>query len=532
MEAIISELIKQQPWNEKLQEGAKKLFRRVDWLKLTRQVAGVAFMGFTGIPDPALLSTIADRFNSVIDDPSNALSPEQISSLKDSVKTSIKDKVEERNVPEEITAFRKEFAELLETAKIDRLVVLVDDLDRCLPKTTIEILEAIRLFLYVPGTIFILAADENMIAYAVRNHFPDLPASVGPADYTRNYLEKLVQVPFRVPPLGKTETKAYITLLLAEYALRDKPAEIEKIRLLAVEVFARPWEGRELNENLIRSKLGTIPEKLKESLLLSNRISAALAEGLNGNPRQLKRFLNTLMVRLRIADTQGISNLVSKDVLAKLMLLERFNESVYTEVLNFVAQSENGLCKQLLEFEKFANTEEDGESKDGKKRKKTEDGFPSSWRENAWLIAWRKIEPALGTTDLRPYFYISREKSPGFSTNIGLSVELNQIAEKLATGTPMYIAGLNNELKAINLTDARKVFQYLSERAKQNSDWKTRPKELEGMYTLCKSHQELQEDLVSLFENLPVSTLGGWIAAGTKTLFTHSSAKQRFETFA
>lgn len=530
MEAIVSELINQQTWNEKVKEGAKKLLKRVDWLKLTRQVAGVAFTGITGIPDPGLIYSIGEKFNSLISDPANALSPDQISSLKESFKSSIKDKVEDRNVPEEIIAFRKEFEELLKTAKIDRLVVLVDDLDRCLPETTIAILEAIRLFLYVPGTIFIIAADENMITYAVSKHFPNLPASVGPADYTRNYLEKLVQVPFRVPPLGKTETKTYVTLLLAEYALREKPEEIEKIRELAREVFARPWEGTELDENLIKSKLEIISEELKEALLLSHRISSALAEGLNGNPRQLKRFLNTLMVRMRIAETQGISNLINKDMLAKMMLLERFNEGVFNEVLALVAQSENGVCKTLLEYEKFINLEVKEDAKDTKKKRKSDDGFPSQWKEDVWLAAWGKIDPSLGTIDLRPYFYISREKSPGFSTNVGLSVELNQIAEKLATGTQILIAGLTGELRSLNLTDAKKVFQYLSEKAKQNSDWKTRPKEIEGIYTLSKSHPELQEDLVSLFEDLPVSTLGSWIATGTKTLFSQTSAKQRFET--
>ena len=60
-------------------------------------------------------------------------------------------------------AFREEFKELLEEADIDRLVVLVDDLDRCLPATSIETLEAIRLFLFVPRAAFVIAADEGMI---------------------------------------------------------------------------------------------------------------------------------------------------------------------------------------------------------------------------------------------------------------------------------------------------------------------------------------------------------------------------------
>ncbi|GLS32585.1 hypothetical protein GCM10007937_42950 [Mesorhizobium albiziae] len=51
-----------------------------------------------------------------------------------------------------------------------------------------------------------------MIEYAVRKHFPDLPDTTGPQTYARNYLEKLIQVPFRIPSLGDTETRIYVTL--------------------------------------------------------------------------------------------------------------------------------------------------------------------------------------------------------------------------------------------------------------------------------------------------------------------------------
>ena len=69
-----------------------------------------------------------------------------------------------------------------------------------------------------------------MIEYAVRKHFPDLPETTGPRDYARNYLEKLIQVPFRIPALGETETRIYATLLLRSLdleALAGRPiAEI------------------------------------------------------------------------------------------------------------------------------------------------------------------------------------------------------------------------------------------------------------------------------------------------------------------
>src|SRR6202012_5054588 len=132
---------------------------------------------------------------------------------------------ETKSVPEEIGAFRKAFDHLLEEAKVNQLIVLIDDLDRCLPETAIETLEAIRLFVFTPRTAFVVAADEAMIEYSVRKHFPELPDTTGPRDYARNYLEKLIQIPFRIPALGETETRIYVTLQLIGRDLgEDDPA--------------------------------------------------------------------------------------------------------------------------------------------------------------------------------------------------------------------------------------------------------------------------------------------------------------------
>jgi predicted KAP-like P-loop ATPase len=107
------------------------------------------------------------------------------------VKSVIKPGAEGKNIPEEIAEFRKAFDKLLKAAGIKQLIVLVDDLDRCLPDTAIETLEAIRLFVFTSGTAFVVAADEAMIEYAVRKHFADLPDTTGPRGHVRNYLEKL-----------------------------------------------------------------------------------------------------------------------------------------------------------------------------------------------------------------------------------------------------------------------------------------------------------------------------------------------------
>ena len=48
-----------------------------------------------------------------------------------------------------VRQFRQDFKELLDEAKIQKLIILIDDLDRCLPDRIIDNLEAIKLFLNV-----------------------------------------------------------------------------------------------------------------------------------------------------------------------------------------------------------------------------------------------------------------------------------------------------------------------------------------------------------------------------------------------
>jgi len=147
-----------------------------------------------------------------------------------------------RCVPEEIAGFRKAFDDLLDKAGIEQLVVLIDDLDRCLPDTAIETLEAIRLFVFTPRTAFVVAADEAMIEYAVRKHFPDLPDATGPQTYARNYLEKLIQIPFRIPALGETETRIYVTLLLIGSEIGENDPAFVRLIAAARERLKRPWK--------------------------------------------------------------------------------------------------------------------------------------------------------------------------------------------------------------------------------------------------------------------------------------------------
>jgi predicted KAP-like P-loop ATPase len=199
IEVIVSELIRQRSTYGKVKEVGLKLLKRVNVMKLARYGVGLAVSLKTGIP-PHIVTTALGGLHDLAAN-AQSMSADDIKGKIDESAGLLKP-ADEETISEEIHHFREEFANLLDEAKTDQLVVLIDDLDRCLPPTAIDTLEAIRLFLFVPKTAFIIGADEGMIEYAVRQHFPNLPLASGPLPYARNYLEKLIQIPFRIPALG------------------------------------------------------------------------------------------------------------------------------------------------------------------------------------------------------------------------------------------------------------------------------------------------------------------------------------------
>ncbi len=99
----------------------------------------------------------------------------------------------------------------LTATKIDSrqgvLTIFIDDLDRCLPEKAIQVLEAIKLFLDREGVAFVLAADEDAIRAAIEAHHERSKIKDQRAD---DYLEKIFQVRFRLPPLSDAQAKNYL----------------------------------------------------------------------------------------------------------------------------------------------------------------------------------------------------------------------------------------------------------------------------------------------------------------------------------
>ncbi len=87
------------------------------------------------------------------------------------------------------------------------LVILVDDLDRCLPEKTVQVLEAIKLFLDKHGCVFVLGADLNVVRSAVEMHYQNTKIT---GEMASDYLEKIIQLRFELPPIVDQQMNDYL----------------------------------------------------------------------------------------------------------------------------------------------------------------------------------------------------------------------------------------------------------------------------------------------------------------------------------
>lgn len=540
IEGIVTGLIEKRPLLTQAGMAVKDIFRRIDWLKIARHGGGLAFTAFTGIPTPDQVSAVAGILRGIFADPSILATKENYDKAIDSVQGLLKPG-ESKNVPEEIEAFRKAFDDLLKQAGVQQLIVLIDDLDRCLPDTAIETLEAVRLFVFTARTAFIVAADEAMIEYSVRKHFPELPDTTGPRDYARNYLEKLIQIPFRIPALGETETRIYVTLLLIGAELGEDDPAYSVLITAARELLKRPWQSAGLDAQTVKTALGNKAVEVQNALTLSDQVGPILANGTQGNPRQIKRFLNTLLLRHQTALARGFGDEVKLPVLAKLMLAERFLSRLFDQIASTAARNPDGRCEDLDALEaatlketltpkpirtgpKVSTTEE---AKSAVALETKESAILTEWKAADAIRAWARLAPPLTNVDLRPYLFVTKDRKDYFGAASVLG-HLTAVVEELL-GPKLAVQAFEGELKQLVPAEAAQVFEELRGRVMGGDAFNTVPPGVDGLAVLVRAHPTLQANLLDLLEALPTHRCGPWPVSGWEGVIKDPDAIARFQ---
>lgn len=458
IEVVASTLLKEAEERQTGLDKAKDLFARVDWFRAIKMSTSSAIsLGF-GVLPTGFIQELINVGKSLTDGNIEQSDIERAEGFRQKISDNINDLISPKNItttpPKEIEALRESFEETLREIGVT-LVVLIDDLDRCLPETTISTLEAIRLLLFLKHTAFVIAADDQMIKHAVKRHFQGVEDEL-----VTNYFDKLIQVPIRVPPLGTQEVRAYMMLLHVENSSLDDDQK-ESLRLGVCEQLSKTWQGKRVDLRFLRELNGELPDELVAKLDAADRLAPLMtsATGISGNPRLIKRFMNALSIRIAMAKSQGVT--VDEASLAKILLFERCGDpKAYAELIKAVTENDEG--KPL-----FISEWEEGISKGNTPE------LNAPWG-GAFVLEWLRLSPPLGGQDLRGALYVSREHAPLITPEDRLSPEAAELLQAYLEHPDMAFSS-KDQLQNIQKSELSVIMDRLLAKANQHQEWGTPP---------------------------------------------------------
>ncbi|MCQ1779415.1 KAP family P-loop domain protein [Neorhizobium galegae] len=483
-------------------EKGVSLLKRIDKFRLLKLIGEVGISAYFGLPVGALARAAKGVYDSFTDGEVTASDAEQAASVVGQQGKSAKDLIapeREQTPPQMIHAIRNEFEALLNDLKVT-LVVFVDDLDRCLPPTVIGTLEAMRLFLFMDRTAFIIAADDKMIKEAVRVHFPNTKVD---DDIVISYFDKLIQVPLRVPPLGTQEVKAYLMMLFVDQSsigkdVAERKELKENVRVAVNKRLAMSWKGESVDAEFVQGLIDNCPVSLKAELELADRLARQMiiSPKVNGNPRLIKRFMNTLSIRRSLAKVQEIA--VNDAMFAKLMLFERFASAAsFNSLTELISAAPDGKSTVLRDLE---NDVRKGDVIDDKR-------WPSGWKEDTKLIEeWLKLSPDLGGQDLRGALHVGRESAPIIAAESKLSKNAATLLTELLALKVAAGAAVKTQFGTVAPDERGLIMTNLLDKASAEAEWGT-PPILYGLAAIAEADKVQADRLIVFFGNVSSSAI-------------------------
>jgi predicted KAP-like P-loop ATPase len=489
-----------------LSSKAKQFFSRINYFRTLGLLAegGMAAMG---VPVFGILAKGGEALGNII-------AGEATENDGVAVKEAGKDVVErgkalirpkeKRTPPQEIAAFRREFGEILNGLG-KTLVVFVDNLDRCLPKQTINTLEALRLFLFLPNTSFVVAADEEMIRHSVSQFFHDPDER-----HVIDYLDKLIQVPIQVPRLGVQEVRVYMFLLFAAAGGVEKE-RLEKFRVALERNLQEGWKEESITTKQALDLLGEGPSgEIAQAFEIADRMSPMLANSskVRGNPRIVKRMLNVVRLRSRVARRRGMP--LDEAVIAKLALFERCTEGAATaELYRQINEAAQGKPEIFRKLEALVDDPA-----------KFKDACPDAWKPKtegpSFVVEWMSLEPKLANMDLRPAVYLSRETTPLRFARGGLSSAATEAVRVLLKAPSRSSAAAKAVVSSVEPTERDSVMEALIAEFRKHTEWKSMPEGFHGALVLADTFPETGNLLARFVRSLGIGKLPPWLNQAVK----------------
>lgn len=185
-----------------------------------------------------------------------------------------------------------------------KLTVFIDNLDRCLPDVTVNLLEDISSFLSIEGVpcIYVLAMDKENVIKAINHRYPNFDGV--------HYLEKIVHIALKMPLPRKRENHN------SSYGTYH---------------FLKRYEWGKKYE--VVSKSGDSRDKLFEKLVTIDNVFGG---DLLGNPRRAERIVNKLMTLEAMGLFQTERNQDDVPIMIFLLLLGEYFPRIYYTLKNDV----------------------------------------------------------------------------------------------------------------------------------------------------------------------------------------------------
>lgn len=486
LETISDRLLEEVKENESLSKKVKNFIKRINILRVLGSTADIGAT-LSGFPTFGAIGYLIGRINAGLD----------LQDLTETDKKNIKASVgefskmikpsEDKSPPQEIAEFRKEYSELID--EIGRpIIVYIDNLDRCTPINAIQTLEAIRLFLFMPDTAFVIATDEDMVRAAVKEYHKGST----PTHHT-DYLDKLIQVPVNVPKPGVLETRSYLFMLLVTDFLNDKQV-IDNIRGKICTSLQESWKQKPIKvEDLINSvSKKEDKEQLRSVLNTADYMASLLAKSSNimGNPRIIKRLLNTVSMRKKVADRRGMG--LDESIIMKLAIFERCLSDEESKYLYHLIDEEKGKPNILsqLESQEQINDKNWGKWTDGDTKK--------------FIKEWATLKPFLSGIDLRGAAYLSRETLPLSYIGESLSYEAKQLVDALLL-VKRKANGMSDQIKTVSRREYILIMQEILNELRSINDWKNKPTGFAGAEMLAELDVSCNSLFLSFLREQPSS---------------------------
>jgi KAP family P-loop domain len=173
-------------------------------------------------------------------------------------------------------ALRKAFERFASTDRQRRIVVFIDDLDRCLPQGALQVIESMKLFFDLPGFVFVVGLDRQVVEWCIDVNYRNAAGqavSINTEGYQirgADYVKKIFQVPFTLSPVSTTQIDQYLDATFLEASL--------------------PQSQQDEIKNIIRPHLNY--------LVTRNGI----------NPREIKRYVNAYTLTMKTKPQDKVFN--------------------------------------------------------------------------------------------------------------------------------------------------------------------------------------------------------------------------------